>query len=399
MPSQASPGSHWWPRILLLVGALLVTFLLMELGASFWITRLADDEQFQTYASLEQLRGRSEIPTHPFSRYQSHRLIGYVPTPGFQSGADEHNSRGFRGPPIPEAKAEGEFRIVCLGGSTTYTSFVDDDQLAYPAQLERALHEDGYANVRVINGGAAGYSSHESLANLQFRVLDLDPDMIIIYHAVNDVIHRLVWPPSAYQSDDSGFLTHSPGLLQNVPILERSDLIRLLMIQFGLSKSQLSLTRTFGTASQSALWWAFERQVASGHYPSGTFRHVSAQRIFRENPPIYFRRNLVSMIQIAKANEIQPVLATFASRHYALDDGLSAPAIAREIEVHNELIEEVGREQDVPVFDFAADFPPESRLYVGAVHMGPFGAELKGKLFARFLLDSGLVPPPADSGE
>ena len=38
----------------------------------------------------------------------------------------------------------------------------------------------------VINAGTPGWTSAESLINLQFRLLELNPDMIIIYEAVND---------------------------------------------------------------------------------------------------------------------------------------------------------------------------------------------------------------------
>jgi len=38
-----------------------------------------------------------------------------------------------------------------------------------------------------VNAGAAGYSTRESLLNLQHRVAPLEPDVVVIYHATNDL--------------------------------------------------------------------------------------------------------------------------------------------------------------------------------------------------------------------
>jgi lysophospholipase L1-like esterase len=57
--------------------------------------------------------------------------------------------------------------------------------------------------VQVINAGVGGYNCWEVLINLELRVLDLDPDLIIIYEGRNDVRAGLV-EPASYRGDDSG---------------------------------------------------------------------------------------------------------------------------------------------------------------------------------------------------
>jgi len=88
-------------------------------------------------------------------------------------------------------KPAGQFRIVCLGGSTTYTSDVKDYRDSYPYLLEKYLKAQGYNDVTVVNAGAGSWSSWESLINFQFRVLDLDPDLIIVYHGINDILRPI----------------------------------------------------------------------------------------------------------------------------------------------------------------------------------------------------------------
>ena len=110
---------------------------------------------------------------------------------------------GYRGGEISLPKPEGCFRIVVLGGSTTYGEFINDDRQTFPARLEERLRDIGYPRVEVINAGVPGYNSWESLSDLQFHALDFEPDLVIPYYGINDVHCRLVVPQS-YRSDNSG---------------------------------------------------------------------------------------------------------------------------------------------------------------------------------------------------
>lgn len=393
MNAQGARGR--WPRTLLLLLVSTVTALLLaELAAQFWLERLADDDRFRRFASLGQLRERMEQEGQSVSPYTPHRYIGYIPTPGYRREPNYHNRLGYRGDPIPQPKPAGEFRIACLGGSTTYGGGVNDPRLAYPAQLERALHSQGYSHVRVINAGAHGWASHESLVNLEFRVLDLDPDLVIIYHAVNDLNGRMVWPFEAFQGDNAGAVQHSPGLNAAVPLLQRSTLARILLILSG-RPSHLALVGNFTVLPNTARSFAFMRQKSRGIYPSGYFQNVSIMDMLDHNPPIYFRRNLESMVAVARAHGVQPVLATFAQRENATDDPvLASPEMTRGIREHNQVIEEVGAKLGVPVYRFADEFPDDRPLFIGAVHLSGRGNRLKGRLFARYLIEAEPIPPP-----
>lgn len=159
-------------------------------------------------ASLDQMRARSTDSSRPFSRSVPHRLLGYVPAPNFRLGEDQRDALGFRGPGLPLKKARGEFRIVCLGGSTTYTSFVEGDALAYPALRPACCRRNSGSGDQ---SGVPGYAGFEFVANLRLRALELEPDMISVYHAINDVLHRMICPPGARRADDSRYLKPSPG--------------------------------------------------------------------------------------------------------------------------------------------------------------------------------------------
>lgn len=387
---------------LLLAGAsLLVVFLLAELGTWIWLTYYASDEELRTFGTVEQNTKRisNDEKTETFWKaklsYSPHRYIGYIPTPGYKRGADYHNSRGYRGPEFPMPKPPGEFRIVCLGGSTTLTNFVKDPLKAYPAQLEAVLHEHGYDSVRVINAGASGYTSYESLTNFMFRVRYLDPDAIIVYHAVNDALARLVYPFDAYQGDNSGHLgpaRKNPPL----PLLQRSNFIRVMLIRFGRVESPFTLLMTMGRPARTWRFVPYSVQYSRGDYPSGLFKRVPVSEILAENKPVYFRQNMEDLILLARQQGIQPILMTFKVNPN-MDNVVTHEPMLQAIAEHNGIIEDLARTHGVPLFDFAGAFPDDADLYHDPVHMNERGARRKAELIAGFLIDEGLVKTPTGS--
>lgn len=373
--------------------SLLLGFALAEGAARLWLTRLADEDAFRRFASIEMLRERAGREGGSESLYVPHRFLGYIPAPGYRRGPNHHDAKGYRGESGPVPKPPGEFRIACLGGSTTYGSTVEAPEQAYPAQLELELRRRTARKIRVVNAGAAGWASLESLINLQTRVLDLDPDLVVVYHNINDVAPRMVWPPSAYRGDKSGSLLHSAGLDAGVPWPEQFTLVRIFLIATGRIRSHLDLAESLGTIASTQYYFRFVQQKVDGSYPSGLFRKVPAEKMLAANPPIFFRRNLESLVAVARTHGVVPVLATFAwSEKVSYDPSLTSPEIVGAMREQNEVVRAIGRELQVPVYDFAAEMPDDPRLYVGALHMTVEGSRVQARLFADFLLREGLVP-------
>ncbi len=95
------------------------------------------------------------------------------------------NSYGLRGPEISQTAPEGVLRVLCLGGSTTFGTSCLSDSTTYPQQLEQRLRARGL-QVEVLNAGVPRYMSVDSWFNLQ-RLAGLEPDLIIVLHAINDI--------------------------------------------------------------------------------------------------------------------------------------------------------------------------------------------------------------------
>jgi hypothetical protein len=306
--ADAQRGSRkavsWQAGAMAALLATALTLAALEVGARIWLHVFADDAAFERYASWDDLVAR--LP----QRLTPHRYLGYVTTPGYERGANRHDALGYRGADVPVPKPEGELRIVCLGGSTTYTPKVEDWRLPYPALLESVLKERHH-EVRVINAGVPGWSSFESLLNLQLRVLDLEPDLVIVYHGINDIHPRLVWPPEAYRGDNSGRRGPVAADAGAHPI-EASTLARILGLRGGWIRPHTDFTRSLDRAPSTYHGDVFYRQRHAGGYPDGIFREVSAKRMLAANPPVYFLRNLENIAILARAHGAQPVFATFA---------------------------------------------------------------------------------------
>ena len=95
---------------------------------------------------------------------------------------------GFRGHG-PEAINEGSYRIFMLGGSTAFGLVTTSDELTIPALLEKKLRDSGL-DARVVNAGSPGASTYEERYRVDRYAEEWDPDMVIMYDGVNELIYQ-----------------------------------------------------------------------------------------------------------------------------------------------------------------------------------------------------------------
>jgi lysophospholipase L1-like esterase len=368
----------------------IVLFIFCEIAGNIYLVYFAPEKTFLTYASYRQLRKR-QVNSKPL--YSPHRYLGYYPTPNYVHGLNRHNSLGYRGDEIKVPKGRNEFRIVCIGGSTTYTSHIENYKLSYPFLLQEELRKRNYKNVTVINAGASGWSSWESLINFELRVLDLDPDMIIIYHAINDINARMVWPPAAYKGDNSGRRgSLSSGMLMP-GLLEHSTIIRFFLIRAGIIAPHSSFENTVDKPLSTYVGWEFDKQKKAGKYPQGIFINVPALKILSENTPKYFERNIRNIVRIATGEGITTVISSFAySPLFKNEPRVSSDEYISAFKEMNSILKKIAGDMQVNYFDFATMFPVDKRYYIDGRHVNAEGSRLKAKLFADYLLDNKLIP-------
>jgi len=120
-------------------------------------------------------------------------VIG-MPTlkPNQESPTIHINSHGFRGNEITQEKPYDVFRIFMVGGSTTFAPRAPSDELSIPGYLQTEFSESDLGmEVEMINAGIPNLASTGELLLIQKKIINFDPDLIIIYDGYNDLYLRL----------------------------------------------------------------------------------------------------------------------------------------------------------------------------------------------------------------
>lgn len=381
-------------RLALVAIAVVACFAMLEALARLWLWYGSDPPTFERYASVEQLKARyGELGGTYTGALVPHRYLGYTLNPSLEEEARGHNRLGFRADEMSLRKPAGVVRIVCVGGSTTYGP--RDFRESYPFFLQQILRQRGLEGVEVVNAGVSSYTSHESLVNLALRVVDLQPDLVIVYHGINDVHARVVWPPSEYRGDNSGSRVATLRSIRMPSILEYSTALRWLLIRLGRAEPHSELGRTVITEAPSYFGGLLMRQQRDGSYPDQIFRETPALEMLRKNRPVFFERNLESMVAVARAHGAEVVLATFAySPLFDDEPTVSSKEYRSALDEGNDVVARVGMATGVPVYDFAAEMPEDKRYFTDGRHFTREGNELRARLFADFLLAQGLLASP-----
>lgn len=173
----------------------------------------------------------SDLWEVPFFLYKKHvRKKDHVNVLGLTEDFYSNN-HGFRDADFPVEKDVEVFRIVCVGASTTEEGPTND--LTYPAILEATLNRHFGANrFEVINCGISGMNSLKHCMR-SADYLALDPDLIVVYNAVNDICHDLfpIWvkdaSPRQQKLRESAFINR----FFNGKLLPEGDEMRMLIDQ------------------------------------------------------------------------------------------------------------------------------------------------------------------------
>ncbi len=346
---------------------ILLLALLLELGLRFYFANFGTTNEKIAYL---------------YTRDQINALNqGTVPLPevdyGLSPSNPEHDALGYRGGAVQIPKPAGTFRIVALGGSTTYGTSVTAAE-SYPAQLQQVLRDDyGYANVEVVNAGVAGYTTFQTFVNLAYRVTELQPDLVIIYHAGNDVLPREV-DPDCYAGQNPLRGVDPRGRISvsnlNIP-LSSSALYRFVALNLGWMTNPATLAGLF-----------VESPIDCGGSQNG----ADVAHNVEINRPIYFERNERNMIAVTREYGFKIMFASWA---YHTGDSSALPFWQTAVVEHNAITARVAQAEDALYFDYAAVAPTtDASSWADYVHMSASGNLSRAQAFAQFIDAQGIIP-------
>jgi len=100
------------------------------------------------------------------------------------------NSFGFLGPEIQKEKRSGTLRVMTIGDSVTFGSYVEAS--SYPRVMERELNHASageFPKFEVVNAGVRGYNLQNVIKRIDY-FLDFKPDVITILIGWNHTLLR-----------------------------------------------------------------------------------------------------------------------------------------------------------------------------------------------------------------
>lgn len=299
-------------------------------------------------------------PSESQGMYTDHQYLEVVPSKNFTGEGPlegvSTNRHGFRDDELRDG--DGIYTIVALGGSTTWGAGVSNNSMTYPSQLEKILNRRYRDRTfEVINAGVPGYTTAESLINFQFRALEYDPDMIIVYNAYNDLKVNHV---EGCRNGDYDCWRRMNGEADDKPVWYYSRFFRFIVNKFGDRETQ--------------------------RYDNITSGGVES-----------YRRNLRSLIGMAEKNNVKVVLSTMdhtvtetnlENRPERLKSvrkflpQLSYEGIRNGMETYNGVVRNVAESQNVSLVDNERKIPSTFEYHTDHVHFTDRGARLLAENFA-----------------
>lgn len=162
-------------KILFFLALLVIALVLSE--ALLRATKEPEPPMFAAHPYLRRVRAQSV----------SHTWTSPVDGRSLEVASDEHGFRTRSLEPVGTPKPPGTYRIFFVGGSTTENIALPAAE-TFPEIVERELQRQLKGRkVRGINTGISGNTIVDSFSLISHRLLALEPDLIVVLHATNDM--------------------------------------------------------------------------------------------------------------------------------------------------------------------------------------------------------------------
>ena len=248
-------------------------------------------------------------------------------------------------------KEPDEIRLVFIGGSTT-KNHTNLENLKYSNELNKILNNHFHDNqITCLNAGVDGFSSAHSLVNLSLRIIEFDPDIIVVHHNANDHTSskygQVLMPDYANKYLSDHFLGYQ----------HRSGFNGFLLRYF---------------KSARILFWGSKSIKSLLQNDSYNYDGVENKELGKK----LFQRNLQSMIAICKQFDIIPIFLTQPNRK------IETNIIHREF---NDLIIKTCKEENVYVINMAEKISANDTNFIDDYHYSGIGILNISKLLAPYI--------------
>lgn len=280
-------------------------------------------------------------------------------------------------------KQENEIRIATIGGSTTANINLTFSE-NWPGYIGHFIQETfPEKKIRVINAGTPGFDTTQSIGNLALRVMPFKPDIVIIYHAYNDL---KAIRPGLFAPDYSHIHTKPYGFHKKpnafIMALQNS-------MFYVRMRNQL---RKFRERKQLDEFINDDKRL--DYIPEDALKT--------------FENHIRTLVSIAKSGDAHVILSSFATLYdsnlewrskekalanmsdfqkkslvglYKFTPGLTIPAIFDGLKRYNEVLHDIAAQEQIGWVDNAKLVPHNRQYFIDRVHFSKAGAKVMAENF------------------
>ena len=320
----------------------------------------------------------------------------------------EVDANGFIEP--SEIHEKPDFKIVFLGGSTTETLYVDPEK-RFPYLVGRQLENHLGLRVNTYNSGVSGNHSMHSNLILLAKILPMEPDIIVLMEAGNDlaIMRHLggYWNQHLQRSIIIAEKAKTDFVVALTPLRAFKTLIyatfpnsyttlkrakdRLVQVVFSAT------THETGPERESNTIKAADKNGKGKELSEETKALVQDEfaatrgkiKLNEARATQSFRRSLKTFVGVTRLWGAMPVLMTQANRminnpdkfirenveRYNKSSGMSYDTLRRQYDRFNEIIREVAAEEGVTLVDLHRAVPPSREYMYDLQHFNNEGSK------------------------
>ena len=338
------------------------------------------------FGVLEWVLALKEPPKEKIESFHPYLQVQSIPG----DRKENVNQWGFRGEEIEKKKHANIYRIFVLGGSTVRCEETEFEK-THPRIMERELREH-YPGIRieVQNAGMDWHTSEHSLIKFLTKIQDFDPDLIIIYHGIND-LYRSFSPREfaygPYKDDYSHYYGPLKGMIDAYYL--KKDSIQLRSLSF--------LSRAL-----QDLWFSdFQRERGE------TFARIPVKE-WKSLPA--FERNMSNFASIVKSKNISLIMASqpflyrkdlterekktiWIDRTFMAEDRKipDFESLVNGMNAFNETSRKIANNYGIPFIDLEKLVPKTLDYLYDDVHYTEKGNRLIGEALAQFIVEQRII--------
>lgn len=314
--------------------------------------------------------------------YVSQPFLNYINNPNQFDSKNKKpiNSYGIRYPKeISLEKPDSTFRILFLGGSTTFGD-VEDDFDVFPALIEKKLANEisainpQYKYVECLNAGVHGLTSAEILNHYLLKHQYLSPNLIIVHTGFNDAFAYSSINDAEYQPDYHNIrrvFYDIPRPKKIEKIFMSSAIIRFILIK---NRYSIYLENTL----EKNVFYDFNNKL-------NWFKNTNKLMFNKKYNAFYNNYTALSLLASHKNHKLLFVPEVADSSRMPLH---LRQILLEGLEMNVNMLYHISNETEAELCNLPKEhFKPKYFLNDDGIHVNKIGEELKAKYIYECILD------------